>query len=1067
MLAAFLLIGAAGLFLSSWDGGAGKYASHSNVHVELKDLEARLDRDVLEVTSFLLIQYDDLSNTVKQLHAARIRQMALIEEYGETNNHRLKDTAGKYWQALEEKIQLIEKIKYQAAFVRNSTSYLPTVAEELKKNKNSSYLQLLELLNQLYHYNILPSSTALDSIRYQLNELELLADPVTDQQLLLDNILFHIHANLIGLSRLSELEQRYLAINSSQRFEQLHGVFEQLRESELLYSQWVSVGLALVIALLLAGLLLLLNRIEQARFEVETAWKRLHDGIDSLSEAFALFDTHGRLVLHNKKFKTFYPWLLERNLEGVSQQELEQTFLENTVRLDTSGIRIEEFVKRGEFLEKLENGAWYLASNSPTSEGGMVCVRTDVTEAKNAEYELRKLSSAMYQSPASIIITNTGGIIEYANPKAAEVSGYTLDELIGKNPKMLKSDDKSSHDYKLMWDTISAGNEWRGEFHNKRKDGTFFWEAASISPLRDETGTITHYIAVKEDITARKHTEELMRMNAMVFETTTEGIMITDIEGRVKSVNPAFSKITGYTSDEIVGLDSKILNSGRHDEQFFHEMWQELANKGQWSAEIWNKKKDGTIFPMWLSLAAIQDASGHVSEYVAVFTDISKRKEDEEKIRYQANYDALTHLPNRMLFTDRLSKSIEFAQRNNKLLALLFLDLDQFKVVNDTLGHAVGDYILQMAAKRLSDCVRTSDTVARFGGDEFVILLVDIADADDAALVANKVISELSRSFFHEEREIFIGASVGISLFPNDSDQPDQLLLNADMAMYKAKESGRGVYHFFTEAMQQQVTERQHLGQDLRLALERCELELYYQPVVDIKEERIRGAEALIRWHHPKMGLVPPDRFIPLAEELGLIDSIGEWVIYTACKQARAWNDSGLQGLEIAVNISSRQLDLGLTADDITRILNHTGLPASSLIIEVTESLLMDDVAESSQWLDSVRAGGISLSIDDFGTGYSSLSYLKRFSMDVLKIDRAFVADLPGDKDDVLLVEAIIAMAKSLNLKLVAEGIETTEQIEFMVNADCDYLQGYYFSKPLPAEQFYEWIHTFQWDSIN
>ncbi|MCP4993160.1 MAG: EAL domain-containing protein [Gammaproteobacteria bacterium] len=1064
MLAAFLLIGAVGLFLSSWDGGAGKYASHSNIHVELKDLEARLDREVLEVTSFLLFQYDGLSNTVNQLRAVRVRQLTLIEEYGDTNNHRLKDAAGKYWQALDEKIQLIEKIKYQAAFVRNSTSYLPTVVEELKKNKNSFHLQLLELLNQLYHYNILSSSTALDSIQFQLNELELLADPVADQQLLLDSILFHIRANLKGLSRLSELEQRYLSINSSQRFEQLHIIFEQLRESELLYSQWISIALAMVIVLLLAGLWLLLNRIEQARVEVETAWKRLQDGIESLSEAFVLFDAKGKLVLHNEKFKTFYPWLLDRDVEGLTRLELEQAFTEKTVRQDTSGTRIEEFVKKGEFLEKLENGAWYLASNNPTSEGGMVCVRTDVTETKRAEYELRKLSSALYQSPASIIITNTDGVIEYANPKFADVSGYTLDEVIGKNPRILKGGEKSTQDYSAMWDTISAGNEWRGEFHNKRKDGSLYWEAASISPLRDESGVITHYIAVKEDITAKKRTEELLRMNAMVFDTTTEGIMITDIEGSIKSVNPAFSKITGYSSDEIVGLDSSILNSGRHDEQFFYEMWQELTDKGQWSAEIWNKKKDGTIFPMWLSLAVIHDASGNDSEYVAVFTDMSKRKKDEEQIRYQANYDALTHLPNRMLFTDRLSKSIESAKRNKSLLALLFMDLDQFKVVNDTLGHVVGDHVLQMAAQRLSDCVRTSDTVARFGGDEFVILLQEIADAEDAALVADKVISELSRSFFHDEREIFIGASVGISLFPDDSEQPDQLLLNADMAMYKAKEGGRGVYHFFTEAMQQQVTERQHLGQDLRLALERSELELYYQPVVDIKEERVRGAEALIRWHHPKRGLVPPDKFIPLAEELGLIDSIGEWVIHTACKQAKAWHDSDLQGLEMAVNISSRQLDLGLTADDINRILNHTGLPAGSLIIEVTESLLMDDVVESSQWLDSVRAGGITLSIDDFGTGYSSLSYLKRFSMDVLKIDRSFVADLPGDKDDVLLVEAIIAMAKSLDLKLVAEGIETPEQIEFMVNADCDYLQGFYFSKPLPADQFYEWIHTFQWD---
>ncbi len=1037
-----------------WDDDSLEHAEVSSQLIELKELDARLDRDVLKITSFLLAHYDTLVQTTQRLHQLESE----MRKPGQSKYETLDDAIAKYWRAMDMKLEALERIKFQAAVVRNGILYLPVAAASVKEVNRTIYLQVMELLNQLYVFDLFYSDSQLSSIRLGLKQLKLIRHTDPKKQKILDNMLFHIEANLNDLAELGELKRQYLEIPTLESFAHLHNRYEMHRVNETRTKQTMILSLTVAVFALIIGLWYLIRSLQRAHQALNRSWSRLHDAVENLSEAFALFDSKGRLVLFNHRYSEFYPWLKDWLLEGVTLQTLMSITGNRVQYLEVEGKPLQHDQPQGQYLERTAENGWYLASNNPTSEGGMVCVRSDITESKRSEADLRKLGRALEQSPASVIITSIDGIIEYVNPKFEEVSGYTAKEAIGQNPRILKSGDKSHEDYKSMWDTLLAGKEWRGVFHNKRKDGSIYWEAASISPLRDESGKITHFIAVKEDVTAQKRAEDQLRMNATVFDTTSEGIMVTDGDNLIKTVNPAFSRITGYEAEEVIGRSPKMLSSGRHTDAFYEQLWSAVIQNGYWSGEIWNRRKDGSVFPEWLSIAAIKGNDGIVKEYVAVFSDISKHKQDEEKIRYQANFDALTALPNRSLLTDRLSQAILSANRENWKLALLFIDLDQFKVVNDTFGHVMGDELLQLVAKRIRKCVREVDTVARFGGDEFVILMQDVTDLEAPALVASKVITEVTRSFILYEREIYIGASVGITVYPDDALTPDALLRNADMAMYQAKERGRNNYQFFTASMQRQTIERQQLEQDLRQALQRNELELYYQPVIDARSSRVSSLEALLRWNHPKKGRVSPDIFIPLAEDCGLIGPIGEWVVKQACTQLSRWQRYGHDQLSVAINLSSRQRELGLETDYLRQILDEVGLEAQYVTLEITESLLMRDTEESVEWLSRFKALGVKLSVDDFGTGYSSLSYLKRFPVDALKIDRSFVSDLPDDKESVSLVRTIIAMAQSLNLGLVAEGVENQAQMAFMTAEGCNLLQGYYYAKPMSVKALENWL---------
>ncbi|WP_407899386.1 putative bifunctional diguanylate cyclase/phosphodiesterase [Ferrigenium sp. UT5] len=557
------------------------------------------------------------------------------------------------------------------------------------------------------------------------------------------------------------------------------------------------------------------------------------------------------------------------------------------------------------------------------------------------------------------------------------------------------------------------------------------------------------------DITARKKDELGLRQAAAVFESTREGLMVTDPAKRIVRVNPAFTEITGYSAAEVLGEKPELLCSGRHDPEFYAAMWASINLTGHWQGEIWNRRKNGEIYPELMSIDVIKDKSGTVCNYVSVFTDISKLKSTQAELDFLAHHDPLTGLPNRPLLLSRLQHSMEIAQRNKQNLALLMIDLDRFKDVNDSFGHLAGDELLRTVTVRLLSQSREIDMVCRFGGDEFAVLLEQVADAADAARVASDIIQDLSEPCrLANGVEVRIGASIGISLFPGYGTTPEQMLQQADSALYQAKTEGRGRFEYFTESLTSAARERIDLEVRLRRAVSQGELRVYYQPQVDIGSGRIVGAEALVRWQDPAEGLIPPARFIHVAESCGLIGAIDDWVLRETCRQGQCWREAGLPPLTLAVNLSAYQFLQGDIGDTVARVLSETGFAASQLELELTESALMQREVESIGILNRLKTLGVQLAIDDFGTGYSSLAYLKMFPLDILKIDKRFIDDVPLHRDDMEIVAAIVAMGHSLRLKVLAEGVENRSQLDFLRDQGCDLFQGYLTSQPVPAAEF-------------
>ena len=591
-----------------------------------------------------------------------------------------------------------------------------------------------------------------------------------------------------------------------------------------------------------------------------------------------------------------------------------------------------------------------------------------------------------------------------------------------------------------------------------RADGLPFpVEYWSYPMWRDGTvvGAVVNFI----DLTERLRSEAKSRLAATVFESTHEGVIITDAQGMIVAVNQAFTRVTGYDEAEAIGRNPSLLQSGRHDPDFYAAVWQALAEAGHWQGEIWNRRKNGELYPELLSISAVYDQHGDVCNYVGIFTDISQLKESEAKLSHLAHYDPLTGLPNRLLLSSRLQHAIEQAQRQQYRLAVLFLDLDRFKNVNDSLGHQVGDELLRAVTERLAQRLRAEDTLARLGGDEFVVLLERLHEPRDAALVARTMLDCLSEPFvLARGHEVYIGASIGISLYPDDGADAAQLIQHADVAMYQAKDQGRNAYGFYTQTLTENANQRLELETKLRRALEREEFVLHYQPQIGLPDGRLIGAEVLVRWQRNGDGLIPPNQFIPLAEETGLIVPLGEWVLREACAQWTRWREQGHAPFTLAVNLSPRQFRQQDLAQAVRRILDETGMPASELELELTEGALMRQGDEAENTLHELKRLGISLAIDDFGTGYSSLAYLKRFPIDRLKIDQSFVRDLSEDPSDKELVSTIIAMARNLKLQVLAEGVETPEQRAFLDHKGCDACQGFLFSRPLSAQAFSEQV---------
>lgn len=575
---------------------------------------------------------------------------------------------------------------------------------------------------------------------------------------------------------------------------------------------------------------------------------------------------------------------------------------------------------------------------------------------------------------------------------------------------------------------------------------------ASVKRRPDELDSLT--TSINHMVNTLQKREDELRVFATTVEQSPSSVQLTDADGHITYVNPTFTEISGYTLDDVRGKKPDVFRSELTSDEITRQIWSTIRDGEVWAGELQSRSKSGLLYWESVKIGPVLDKDGKTTHYILVNEDITLRKSYEEQLLHQANYDGLTNLPNRLLAFDRIAQAMVSNRRDKGHVIVMFLDLDRFKNVNDTLGHALGDELLIDAAKRLKKCVRVEDTVARLGGDEFLIILPNVQQTKHSEPIAQKVLQAMAAPFMLDGREVYITASIGITVYPEDSDNPQVLLRNADSAMYQAKAKGRNSYCFFTQAMNEQARVRMEIESQLRHAQERRELELYFQPIVDTQSGNIVAAEALLRWHNIKLGNVPPATFIPLAEDIGLILPIGDWVLRTACQTALTWQRTDRPPVRVCVNVSVRQFRNGNIIRTIASALEESGLPAHCLEVEITEGLLLDDAPEVQEILDKLHARGIRISIDDFGTGYSSLSYLKKFPFDVLKIDQSFVRDVISDPEDAALASAIIHMAHELNLEVIGEGVETREQLDFLWGNGLDMAQGYLFSRPASAAEF-------------
>lgn len=571
-------------------------------------------------------------------------------------------------------------------------------------------------------------------------------------------------------------------------------------------------------------------------------------------------------------------------------------------------------------------------------------------------------------------------------------------------------------------------------------------------------------LSLFQDITEHRQLLDQLQLSQLVIDHTSDAVIITDANTRIIKVNEAFSRISGYHRDEMVGHTPAKYSSGYHDKAFYQTMWQRINQTGAWSGELWNRKASGEVYPAWITINRIGDAADPNHRYIGVFSDISNIKQTEKELERMAYYDPLTGLPNRTLFQERLKHEILSTRRHKGRLALLFLDLDRFKHVNDSFGHSVGDELLKVIADRLTAEVRENDTVTRLGGDEFTVIVSELSDIDSATALVERMLKRIQEPIELVGQQLHVGASIGIALYPDDGEDAETLLRHADMAMYQAKDQGRNAFHYFTQKLQDRASSRLLLENQLREAIDKQQFALYYQPKLELHSRRVLGMEALIRWHHPTQGLISPAEFIPVAEETGLIVPLGHWVLEEACRQTQQWHQQGFTHLRVSVNLSARQFAKVDLVDDVRDVLERTQLSSDALELEITESMVVDASSSANEKLVQLRQLGLEISIDDFGTGYSNLQYLKRFPLTSLKIDRGFVRDLMVDREDAAIIKAIILMARGLGLNVIAEGVETQEQLDFLLEHRCPMGQGYLFSPPLPADQFIEWIDSTELD---
>ncbi len=779
------------------------------------------------------------------------------------------------------------------------------------------------------------------------------------------------------------------------------------------------------------------------------------------------YDQHRRVNFWNTASEDLY---------GYSHAEADGQLLEDLIIPDSMKERVVESINNwllggdaipaGELTlkTKSENSVTVYSSHvmSHDEHGNpeMYCIDIDLTNQKQDELVIQQSEersrNIINSSPIPYLLHNENKSIILINEAFTEQFGYRLDDLTSliQWGQQVYPDNNYALKIQSLWKSRfeaaeASGNKFEPlEVDIRCKNGEMKTVIADASPV-DDTYKGEVLISLY-DITERKQDEQQRMLAATVFEHTSEGVLTTNADRVVIAINPAFSEITGYSEEDLVGKQSVMVQSSRYSPDFVNDVAKDLEATGKWQGEIWNTKKNGEEYLVWMTVNTIYNEDGTVRLRVGLFSDITEKKRAEILALRKANYDDLTGLPNRNMFHDRLDQEIKKSNRSNKPVAVLFLDLDKFKEVNDTFGHQVGDRLLIDAAKRITDCVREVDTVSRLGGDEFTVILTDLDDVHGIERIANNIIESLSQPFQLGSDIAYVSASIGITLYPNDAQTVSDLLKNADQAMYMAKDSGRGYFRYFTKKMQQSASDRFNLLNDLRSALSKQQFELYYQPILHLATGKVHKAEALIRWHHPERGMVSPADFIPLAEDSGLIIEIGNWVFSEAIRQIKSCKRFA-DNFQISINKSPIQFREN---SDWMTVMEQEGIAGSNIVIEITEGVLMENREQVEKQLLDFRDSGIQVAIDDFGTGYSSLSYLNKFDIDYLKIDQSFTRNLSVDSSEMALSEAIIVMAHKLGLMVIAEGVETQQQKDLLAGAGCDYIQGYLLSKPLPADQF-------------
>jgi diguanylate cyclase (GGDEF)-like protein/PAS domain S-box-containing protein len=687
----------------------------------------------------------------------------------------------------------------------------------------------------------------------------------------------------------------------------------------------------------------------------------------------------------------------------------------------------------------------------------------DITENKVAADALaeseQRFRAIFSQAGIGIALLSPDGRWRQVNDRLCAIVGYSRDELLRMSFQDVTHPEDLAENLELLEKMLSGASDgYAMDKRYRHKDGHAVWVRVTVSLVRDEYNQPKYFIGIAEDIEDRKLAEDKLREAAAVFTSAGEGVAITDRDATILDVNDAFTRITGYSREEVIGCNCRILQSGRHAPAFFQDLWSELTRTGSWRGQIWNRTKAGDIYPENLTISAVRSDTGEVTGYVGVFADITILKNTEARLEHLAHHDPLTDLPNRLLFQDRLEQSLTHAKRRGTKAAIVFIDLDRFKVINDTFGHTVGDALLVAVAKRLREAVRADDTVARLSGDEFCLILNEILSAEAVTVVVDKLLDSFSRPFEIDGQRIHATLSIGVAIYPEDGGDADSVLGLADAAMYLAKDEGRNTYRFCSGSLQALTFERTVLENALRLGLERDEFQIVYQPQVSMATGQMIGAEALLRWSHPERGAISPAVFIPLAEKSGFIRILGKWVMLEATRQWKQWLEAGYQIGRLSVNVSGPQLyDLGWLAW-VEDCLAVSRLEPRYLALEVTETFLMKDADQTLRTLARLREIGVEIAIDDFGTGYSSLSYLNKFPIDRLKIDQSFVHDIPDHKNGTVIVKTIIAMSEALNLDVIAEGVEAEAQAAFLTENGCSDAQGYHFSRPLTAVAMEKWL---------